>query len=38
MTNTEVYQGFNDDKKVEEHCSKTLGWKIRAIQALIQTC
>jgi len=20
MTNAKVYQGFNDDKKVEEHC------------------
>jgi len=22
MTNAKVYQGFNDDKKVEEHCSR----------------
>jgi len=22
MTNAEVYQGFLDDKKVEEHCSR----------------
>jgi len=22
MTNTEVYQGFHDDKKVEEHWSR----------------
>jgi len=21
MTNAKVYQGFHDDKKVEEHCS-----------------
>jgi len=22
MTNAKVYQGFHDDKKVEEHCSR----------------
>jgi len=24
MTNAKVYQGFLDDKKIEEHCSTTL--------------
>jgi len=24
MTNAKAYQGFHDDKKVEEHCSITL--------------
>jgi len=24
MTNVKVYQGFLDDKKVEEHCANTM--------------
>jgi len=29
LTNTKVYQGFHDGKKVEEHCVRTscIPWK-----------